>query len=229
MGAYDLHIHSGLSPCADEDMTPNNIVGMACLKGLSLISITDHNSGRNLPAFASVAKEQGIAFMPGIELCTREEVHLLAYFRDLDQAMALSDWCAKRLPDIKNKSDFFGRQLVIDADDKVTGEEPRLLISALDASLEDCADEIRRLGGAPVPAHINRQSHGLLGVLGFLPPCHRFAALEVDRRSPMPALTSGLKVLFSSDAHSLGDILEAENAGKAPDELAAAYRFLFSE
>ena len=41
---YDFHIHSALSPCGDADMTPNNIVGMASIKGLDAIAVSDHNT-----------------------------------------------------------------------------------------------------------------------------------------------------------------------------------------
>ena len=47
--AVDLHMHSCLSPCGDELMTPNNIVNMAKLKGLDAIAVCDHNTARHLP------------------------------------------------------------------------------------------------------------------------------------------------------------------------------------
>ena len=49
--AVDLHIHSCLSPCGEEDMTPCNIAGMGYLNGLRIMALTDHNTAKNCPAF----------------------------------------------------------------------------------------------------------------------------------------------------------------------------------
>ena len=152
MRAYcDLHLHSCLSPCGDEAMTPGNIAGMARLKGLDLIAVTDHNTARQLPAVEACCREMGVNLLPGIELNTREEVHLLAYFHTVPDALAFSDRIYSLLPDIPNMPDFFGRQVVIDAEDQETGVEPRLLISALDMDLDGLIQEIRVCHGLPVP------------------------------------------------------------------------------
>lgn len=204
----DLHMHSCLSPCGDEAMTPGNIAGMARLKGLDLIAVTDHNTARQLPAVEAACRAMGVSLLPGLELCTREEVHLLAYFRSVSEAVAFSDRVYDLLPDIPNMPDFFGRQGIMDAEDNETGVEPRLLISALDMDLESLTREIRAFSGLPVPAHINRGSNGLLNALGFLPPGSDFVALEITPELPCPGDYSGWKILHTSDAHRLEDISE---------------------
>ena len=88
---YDLHIHSCLSPCGSEDMTPYNIAAMAALKGLDVIAVTDHNSCKNCPAVLAAAKEYGVLALPGMELTTSEEVHAVCLFETLDAAMAFDD------------------------------------------------------------------------------------------------------------------------------------------
>ncbi|MDI9489318.1 MAG: PHP domain-containing protein, partial [Bacillota bacterium] len=90
--SYDLHIHSCLSPCSDEDMTPANIVNMAKLLGLDVIAVTDHNSCRNCPAVYNYAQKNNILVIPGMELCTMEEVHVLCFFEELENAMAFDKY-----------------------------------------------------------------------------------------------------------------------------------------
>ena len=119
----DLHIHSCLSPCGDEDMTPANICGMAKLKGLDAIAICDHNSARNLPAAQELCDAYGLLLLPGMEITTREEVHLLGYFETVEAALAFGEMLRGHLPNKKNKPQFFGRQLVMNSDDEIIGEE----------------------------------------------------------------------------------------------------------
>lgn len=206
---YDLHIHSCLSPCAENDMTPANICAMARLKGLHMIAVTDHQSARNLPAAAVCARREGLCLVPGLEVCTREEAHVLAYFDSVDKALMMGEYCASHLPPIKNRPALFGEQLLVDADENLLGQEDAMLIAALDSPLDEVCREIRRLGGVPVPAHINRGANGLLGALGFIPKEEGFRALEVTPGLPLPADVSTFRQLHSSDAHRLGDIAEA--------------------
>lgn len=205
----DLHIHSCLSPCGDGEMTPYNITRMAALKGLDAIAVTDHNAVGNLPAVALAAQEAGITLLPGIEVTTSEEVHLLCYFAELEAAMAFGQTVHNHLPDVPNDSAFFGRQLRYDHGDRCLGEESRLLISSTDLSLAEWTQRCNDCGGIAVPAHIGRSAGGILKVLGFLPPGDRYAALEVGASYEMPPGDfSGWNILWSSDAHYLGDILE---------------------
>ena len=205
----DLHIHSCLSPCGDMLMTPNNIVGMAFIKQLDAIAVCDHNACGNLPALKAVADMMGVLLLPGMELPTREEAHMLCYFPDVASCMAFGKFVHEHLPPISNRPEFFGRQVVMNEEDEETGEEEKLLISALDLSFEECEQAIHAHGGLCVPAHINRGSNGVLNALGFLPADCRYDAIEVSDAVAMPPVDlSGYRLLRSSDAHYLENILE---------------------
>ena len=208
----DLHMHSCLSPCGDELMTPNNIVKMAALKGLHMIALCDHNTARHVPAVAKIAADYDLAVLPGIELTTREEVHLLAYFRTVEELIAFSDKIYSYLPNIPNRPDYFGAQQILDENDEPIGEEPKLLITALDLSLDELVEMIRARGGIAVPAHINRSGNGILSVLGFLPPNLGFKVIEVSHGVTCPPGYEGHGRLVSSDAHYIMDMLERVEA-----------------
>ena len=202
-------MHSCLSPCADDDMTPANICGMAYIKGLQAIAVTDHNTARNLPYVKEAADHYGLILLPGMEITTKEEVHLLGYFRDVEAAVEAGGFFSGHLPKMKNKPDFFGNQFVMNTDDEVVDVEERLLIGATDLDLAECTKVIRDRGGVAVPAHINR-GHGLLVNLGLFPDEPAFPVVEVRKELPVnDKLVGNRKRLQSSDAHHLGDILEA--------------------
>ena len=209
--AVDLHLHSCLSPCGDELMTPNNIVNMAYIKGLDMIAVADHNTARHLPAVAKVAKAVGVGLLPAMELTTMEEVHLLAYFRTVEEALEFSDEIYPHLPPIKNKPAIFGEQLELDEDDEPVRSEDKLLISALDLSINELTDMILAAGALAVPAHINRGANGLLQALGFIPPGAAFSALEVSIGMPLPHKGMPDMIhLHSSDAHYLENMCERQ-------------------
>ena len=219
----DLHIHSCLSPCGDNEMTPGNILGMAVVKGLDVVAISDHNAARNLPAAQKIADAYGLLLVPAIEITTREEVHMLGYFPDVDAAVAFGAMLKEHLPPKKNKPSLFGEQLVMNEDDEVIDHEDTLLIGATDLPLEACAEKVRAVGGVPVPAHINRGSNGLLVNLGFMPADPAFTTVEVWRHLPCPLEPLENKhVLHSSDAHYLGDIQEPEFMLHLPEKSVAA-------
>ena len=221
--ACDLHIHSCLSPCGDALMTPNNIVGMAFIKQLDAIAVCDHNCARNLPAVKAVADTMGVVLLPGMELTTREEAHMLCYFATVEACVAFGEAIYAHLPDIPNRSAFFGAQQVMNEQDEEVAQEGRLLISALDLSFEACAAMIREAGGLCVPAHINRGSSGVLGALGFLPEGPHYDALEVSPLAAPPAMDlSPYRILRSSDAHFLEHILEPEFFIEAREKSAQA-------
>ncbi len=219
----DLHIHSCLSPCGSDDMTPANLCGMAMLKGLQMIALTDHNTARNLPAAEKIAAAYGLLLVPAIEITTSEEVHMLGYFPDVQTAVDFGAMLKTHLPPKKNKPAFFGEQLVMNEDDEVIDHEDALLIGATDLSLEDCAAKVREVGGVPVPAHINRGSNGLLVNLGMMPPSPTFTTVEVWRHLPCPLEPMENKhVLHSSDAHYLQDIQEPEFSLRLPEKSVAS-------
>lgn len=220
----DLHMHSCLSPCGSDDMTPANICGMAMLKGLQMIALTDHNTARNLPTMQICADAYGLLLIPGMEITTREEVHLLGYFPTVDRAVEFSEFLRPHMPPKKNKPSFFGNQYVMDEDDNVIAEEDELLIGASDLPLAELVKLIREADGVPVPAHINRGSNGLLINLGFVPDDLDLTAVEVWKHLPCAHTPQeGRVVLHSSDAHYLGDIMEAEETITLPERSVVAF------
>ena len=146
----DLHIHSCLSPCGDDDMTPCNIGGMAKIKELDIIAVTDHNSARNLPAVQEVCDAYGLMLVPGMEITTREEVHLLGYFPDVAAALDFSEMLRGHMPKAKNRPKYFGNQYVMNSDDEVIAEEDCLLMGASDFSLYEASQKVIAYGGVPV-------------------------------------------------------------------------------
>lgn len=217
---YDMHIHSALSPCGDEDMTPNNIVNMAQLKGLDIIAVTDHNSCGNVRAVMEAAQGK-IRVIPGMEVETREEVHVLCYF-DTPEKLEDMAWLVQdNMPKIKNKPDIFGRQLIMDAEDNVVGEEKNLLVCASELSIYDVSRETLARGGVFVPAHIDRASYSVLANLGFLPPDLLISGVEITEKNvdAMSAQYADFAILTSSDAHYLENISERVRFFDTQDKL----------
>lgn len=214
--AVDLHIHSALSPCGDDDMTPNNIVNMALIKGLDLIAVTDHNSAKNLPAVLEVAKRQGLMVVPGIEVQTKEEVHLICLFKNLQSALKLDEIIFNCLPYISNNEGVFGRQLIMDCEDRVIGKMDKLLLSSCALSVNDVFTLVRGLGGICIPAHVDRTAYSITTNLGFIPPSLGVTTVEFSKKDDPAAIMKRYPFLkkynyiISSDAHYLWDISERE-------------------
>ena len=177
----DLHIHTVLSPCAEIEMIPPLIVRRAQALGLGIIAITDHNCTANARGVMQAAQGTGITVLPGIEVQTREEVHMLCLFQDMDQADALDRVVAKALPDEQNRAEFFGAQYVVDAAANHIRTEERLLATSTTMSVEQVVSKANALGGLCLPAHIDRSSYSLLGNLGFIPPDLAIAGVELSR------------------------------------------------
>lgn len=212
---YDLHIHSALSPCGDADMTPNNIVNMAALNGLDLIAVTDHNTAGNVRAVMAVGEKVGVRVLPGMEIETAEEVHILTLYPTAEAAEEAAAEVYRHLPDIKNRSEIFGEQLFMDENDDICGCEERLLISPADMSIEETFYMVRALGGLFVPAHIDRHSYSVLTNLGFIPDNIDIKMVEISKRvtDTQAYLSSrselaGYGILRNSDAHYLEDIAQ---------------------
>ncbi|MDI6601985.1 MAG: PHP domain-containing protein [Thermoanaerobacteraceae bacterium] len=174
---YDLHIHTALSPCADNSMTPNNIINMAHLKGLDIIAITDHNSGLNLPPFFEIAPRD-LIIIPGMEVQSSEEVHLLCYFKKLDDAMKFNEIIEGHLPSVPS-SPYFGEQLILDSNDNIIGTYDKLLLNSVDLSVNEIYKIIINNGGAVVPAHIDRPHFSLISNLGIVPEGMHFKSVEL--------------------------------------------------
>lgn len=196
----DLHIHSCLSPCGSLRMSPRVIVNAAVDRGIDLIALTDHNTCAMGPMVAHTAEKAGLAFLYGIELQTREEVHLLAYFDDCVACRALSEEIYAYLPDMANDPEYFGDQVIVDEEENIIRTEERLLLNSITLSLEDVTKRVRAYGGLPVPAHIDRGAFSLLGQLGFFPETAAFPIVEVWGRT-IPKECEQRAVLRSSDAH----------------------------
>lgn len=210
MAAYcDLHIHSCLSPCADDDMTPWNLVGMARVKGLDVIALTDHNTALNTPEAVAAGEAYGVQVIPGMEITSREEVHILGYFSSVQDALAAGDTVYAHLPQVENQPALFGNQIIIGPDDAPSGTLGKLLINATDLSVAEVCALVRSFGGVPVPAHINRGANGMIGALGLMPFLPEYPVVEVYPGVACPAYaTKGRFVLHSSDAHRLEDLQE---------------------
>lgn len=207
---YDFHIHSCLSPCGDNDMTPNNIVNMAALSGLDTIAISDHNTIGNVKAAMEVGKSCGVNVIPGMEVETSEEVHILTLYPSLEAAEVVAKEVYKRLPDIKNKTEIFGEQIYMDCDDNIVGYEDKLLISPADISFDELYDLVKSVGGLFIPAHVDRHSYSVLTNLGFIPEEFDIKFIEVstattDLQSYLQARSDlkKYKVFRNSDAHYL--------------------------
>lgn len=215
--SYDLHIHSCLSPCGDDEMTPSNIIGMAKVLGLDVVALTDHNTCKNCPAFEAAAKEYGIIPIFGMELTTSEEVHVLCYFETLDAALAFDRFIFEHLPDVENNVSFFGNQLLYDTNDNINGHIDKLLISATDISFDEVYDLLKEYDGIMVPAHINKSTTSLLANLGFIPPDSKFKTVEIQAKDNKEELIKKYPYLEScrfitdSDAHALHIINEPVN------------------
>lgn len=215
--SYDLHIHSCLSPCGDDDMTPGNIAGMAAIKGLDVVALTDHNSAKNCPALLQTAKQFGVLFIPGVELTTQEEVHVVGLFPTLEHAMAFDRYIKKMLIRVENNSEIFGKQQVLDENDEIVATEPYLLINSTNISFDDAYCAIDKYNGVMIPAHIDKSTTSLLSNLGFVPENSRFKCVEVKnmvnwhRLKQQNPYLEKCRVITNSDAHYLEHINEPVN------------------
>ncbi len=220
---YDLHIHSCLSPCGDDDSTPGNIAGMATLCGLNIVALTDHNSVKNCPAFFKAAKQFGIIPIAGMELTTSEDVHVVCLFEELSDALAFGEYVDARRDLIENRPKIFGRQQILSEDDEVIGEEKYLLINATDISIEEVSGIVASFGGVSYPAHIDREANGMIAVLGDIPPDSDFYFYELHSPDKISEFSQRYNIpkdrfIISSDAHYLTDMRDKESYFELPDE-----------
>ena len=221
---YDFHIHSCLSPCGDNDMTPNNIAGVCALAGLQIAALTDHNSVKNCPAFYRAAKKQGIIPIAGMELTTAEDIHVVCLFEALEDAMAFGDAVDAQRIRIPNRVDIFGDQIIMNAEDEPIGVEEDLLPNATMLSLDDVPPLVEQYRGVCFPAHIDREANGIIAILGTVPEYPAFDCAELrdyinkeEYRTKYPILQNKL-LLCGSDAHYLWDIRDAEAYFDLEDE-----------
>ncbi|HQI81619.1 MAG TPA: PHP domain-containing protein [Deltaproteobacteria bacterium] len=207
----NLHLHTCLSPCGDLDMHPAAIVPECIRQGLDVIAVCDHNASENVRYVLNAAEGTGLVVIPGMEVCTREEVHLVALFDAVSALATFQEFVYANLPGT-NSEDAFGVQAIVNEKGEVEGFNEHLLIGAADISLNAAVDHIHALGGLAIPSHIDRPGFGLLGQLGFVPPDVPFDALEVSAglgiaqaRQRYPELRA-YQFVTASDAHFLHDI-----------------------
>ena len=209
---YDLHIHSCLSPCGADDMHPADIAGMAKLQGLDVFALTDHNTARNCAAALEAAAHYDILCLPGMELTTSEEVHVVCLLGSLEAALAFDQMVYRRLVPVPNDPEIFGRQIIRDVEGNAVGEEPMLLLNATDIDFDEVFQLTDSFGGVAIPAHCDRGANSLLANLGFVPPGAAFRTAEfrtsadLDRiRREHPYFDDCL-IIHGSDAHNLMDL-----------------------
>ncbi len=225
---YDFHIHSCLSPCGDNDMTPYNLVNMAKLLGLDAIALTDHNTSQNCRAAIKVGESIGLTVIPGMELCTSEEVHIVCLFDDLKNAEAFSEYVLSTAPKIKNRPDIFGEQLIMNEADEIIGTQELLLTAASGISIENSVELVSEYGGFCYPAHIDRSSYSVISNLGMITEEMDFRAVEMTENADRADLIQknpiikNMPVIVSSDAHYLENMKEAKHIISAETNTAKA-------
>lgn len=226
LARYDLHLHSCLSPCGDDGMTPATIVGLAKLGGLDFIALTDHNTVKNCPYALEAGRFYDLPVIPGMELCTREEVHVVCLFDSLPGALAFGDAVYEKLPDIANDEEIFGHQYICNTDDEVVGKLDKLLINACDISIYDAVPMAARFGGIAYPAHVDKSANSVLSNLGFLDADMGFTIAELADIAKAPDLLQrgllppDIKTITNSDAHYAKDIKNPARPEYLPSEIA---------
>jgi PHP family Zn ribbon phosphoesterase len=205
----DLHIHTCLSPCADLKMSPSAIAEQANLKEIDILGICDHNSAENVPAMVKAARKFRISVLPGLEVTSQEEVHILALFDTAEAAFELQEIVYEHLPG-ENDEKAFGMQVVVNEKGEVLRFNKKLLIGASTLSVEKVVQAIHSLQGLAIASHIDREGFSLIGQLGFIPESLNLDALEV---SPQTSYHEAMKkfqfaypLTFFSDAHFLEEV-----------------------
>lgn len=221
---YDFHIHSCLSPCADDDMTPNNIAGMASLAGLQIVALTDHNTSKNCPAFFEAAKKNGIIPIAGMELTTAEDIHVVCLFPDLKESDEFDRYVSLHRMKVPNRPDIFGEQLIMNGSDEIIGRDEFYLPAATDIMIDDVPALVKAFGGVCWPAHVDRDANGIIAALGTFPDIKGFSCAEFydsEKTESYLLLYPELKKrrhIISSDAHYLWDIRDKSAYLEIDDE-----------
>jgi 3',5'-nucleoside bisphosphate phosphatase len=208
----DLHVHTLLSPCGDLEMSPANIVKRAAELEIKILGIADHNSTKQAPLVKKLAEKEGIFTLCGAEVTTKEEVHCLAFFENIETLSEFQKYLDEHLPDIKNDPKYFGHQVVIDEQELILEEIPKLLISGINQSLEQVERKVHELQGIFIPAHIDRKKFSLTSQLGFVPPDLKADAFEISGLTTVKDIVIMFPYLIdktfirSSDAHHIGQL-----------------------
>ncbi len=226
--SYDLHIHSALSPCAENDMTPGNIVSMAILNGLDVIALTDHQSSANVRsaiAAAEILRKQQHkvpVILSGMEIECSEGFHVLAYFSNLDEAEQYESFLTRHRFLIPNRPEIFGNQFLFDNNDEICGTVSDLLLTAVDLTADQLGISVQKAGGLLIPAHIDRHSYSMFESLGCIPMEYKGRFLEVSKDCIISAFLdvhpelAAYTFLQNSDAHRLSDISDSGRTMEIP-------------
>jgi PHP family Zn ribbon phosphoesterase len=205
----DFHIHTCLSPCTELDMSPESILTAAGKKELDIIGICDHNSSENSRGVMNAARGISIKVLPGLEVTSQEEVHVLALFANLQDALKLQDHVYTNLPG-ENDEEAFGRQVIVNDKEEVEGFSNKLLIGATTIPLDEVIRLIHVWGGLAIASHIDREAFSLISQLGFIPKNLALDALEISPRIPVgeaiKTYGNDYPITCSSDAHYPDDI-----------------------
>lgn len=213
---YDVHIHTALSPCANEEMTPQNIVRMAKLCGLDIIAVADHNSTANVAAVIKAAKQVNpdLIVVPALELTTSEDIHVLCYFYELSDAEKFSDYVQSKRLKVPLMKEMFGNQYIMDSNDNIIGEEEHLLFLSSEIDFDELPSLMNKYNGVTVPAHINKESNSIYSVFGSCKGL-KLEAVEVfgsDSINVVQKMSLNCNsIIHNSDAHSLEGINECVN------------------
>lgn len=225
---YDLHTHSCLSPCGDDDMTPNNLVNMAALLGCEILALTDHNTCQNVPAAVRVGEAAGVLVIPGMELCTAEEAHVVCLFETVEGALAFDEYAAAHTVCIPNRPEIFGEQRILNERDEETGKIDRLLITATEIGVNEVQALAALYGGAAFPAHVDKNAYSVTAALGAVPPEAGFRAAELSHGADRAAVCRlypelrDMLLLRDSDAHYLHLMQENMAQVELPERSAKA-------
>ncbi len=203
----DLHIHTCLSPCAELEMSPKYIVRRAKERGLHMIGICDHNSAENFLAVKKTAEREGLGVIGGMEVTTKEEVHILALFGSDEQLFSLQEIVYENLHGT-NDEKLYGKQVIVNEHEEVVGFNRKLLIGATDITIDKLVELIHEHDGLAIAAHVDREGFGIIGQLGFIPTDLAFDALELadPANCSMIPQEQRYEVITSSDSHRLETI-----------------------
>jgi PHP family Zn ribbon phosphoesterase len=192
-------------------MKPKAVVDRAMAVGLDMIAICDHNSAENLPAFIEAGRREGLAVLPGMEVTSREEIHLLVLFNQPEDCATLQDWIYQHLPG-RNDEEAFGPQVLVNEKSETVGHNDKMLIGATLLSFEKIVAFVETLRGVAIASHIDRQAFSLIGQLGFIPEGISLDGLEISPRTSLEEARKRfspyqhLAFVRFSDAHFLDDI-----------------------
>ncbi|SDE74049.1 PHP domain-containing protein [Sporomusa acidovorans] len=210
----DLHVHTLLSPCAEIEMTPHNIVMNAVKHKVDIVAITDHNACDNVVAALEAAKGTDVTVIPGMEVESKEEVHLLVLFEKMRQLKAWEQFTKLHMSGRVNDAERFGAQFIVDADDNFVAEKTEMLLASLTAGVAEISKQVKNIGGICIASHVDRPTYSIISQLGFIPPDVELTAVEVSRRmrvaqapQRIPAI-GRLPVITASDAHIMSDFID---------------------